>query len=474
MKSTRKKAGPPTGAGLLAIGAAVVVSASFLPVANAGMVYAADEAATTEVAQSGVVTQAVLPQQVVVGQPVVQQPVAQPVYQQPVVQAQPVYQQPVVQAQPVYQQPVVQAQPVYQQPVVQAQPVYQQPVPQVQVGPATTYEPAPQVEAVSVRKSETMRRQRESAERNNEDLLQERLEQLRLRDEQRRLDQLFQGAQGPSGDMGSAPLAQQTVVTPVTERPGQAAQPVVTVASTAAMDVAEEDQAALISIQTRAGFSEMTGNVGYTVRPRISGGIGLGVATSDNVSFELGYTYTEYGVALASSNPYIQWAQGGYNYNPSTESQAMKQNVFEVGMKLHFLGPSARLRPFIGGGGAYSLSFINYDANALGRLKNIPGMEGVASDYELSSYLGYVSTGVDLRVNKSVSVGVVGKYYNVLSSRERSSLNNAALYGMYPGYGYGYNSASYASMADAEKQFVAGSLAKISFYSIMAGATFSF
>ncbi|MCM2278365.1 MAG: hypothetical protein NDJ89_09845 [Oligoflexia bacterium] len=403
------------------------------------------------------------PQQIVVTQPAPQMVVAQPVPQQYIV-TQPVYPQQAAAPQ------VIQA----QQPVYQPQVIQQQPAPQVQVGPAQLYDPALDPAA---KKSEVMRRQRENAERSNEDLLQERLEQLRLRDEQRRLDQLFQGAQAPTGAPSAAPFSEQVVVAPVTERPGQPAPTGTPIGGTSLVNVqgavgmeVDEEENTDISIQPRAGFSEMSGNVGYEVRPRISGGIGLGVATSDNVSFELGYTYTEYGVALASSNPYVQWAQG-YNYTSTLESQAMKQNIFEAGMKLHFLGARARLRPFIGGGGAYSLSFINYDQSALTKLNQMPGAQGMTSDYELSSYLGYISTGVDLRVNKSISVGIVMKYYNVLSSRERSSINNAALYGAYPGY---YNSVSYAGVAEAEKQFVAGSLAKVNFYSIMAGASFTF
>jgi hypothetical protein len=86
-----------------------------------------------------------------------------------------------------------------------------------------------------------------------------------------------------------------------------------------------------------------------------------------------------------------------------------------------------------------------------------------AQDYELQSYLGFVSTGVDIRINKSVSLGVVGKYYNVLSSRERSALNNAAIYGI-----------PYGPVADADKQYIGGSLARLNFYSIMGAASFTF
>ena len=76
--------------------------------------------------------------------------------------------------------------------------------PEVQVAP-----PAPQMaqesqpEVQSLSKTELMRRERTREELKNEDILQERLEELRLRDEKRRTDQLL----GTTSQDPNAPVA---------------------------------------------------------------------------------------------------------------------------------------------------------------------------------------------------------------------------------------------------------------------------
>lgn len=384
-----------------------------------------------------------------------------------------------------------QAQPLIQQQVVPAQAQPQRfSSPFIEVGPA-------QIEKESEKpsRSELLRRERVRQELRNEDLLQERLETLRLRDEQRRSQQLFGGGdeavRGTSESAYSAdsvipapapaPVVEQKVVAPITERPGQSqvqkleATPAssgysgaaVSTASVSSLELDRVDSQDFNSFQVmpRVGLTEMSGNAGYDIRPRFSTGVSLGVATSQHLTFEVGYSYGEYGVALASANPYVMWANQ-YGYLPSTESVAMKQNILEAGLKVHFLGPDAKLRPFMGGGAGYSLSYINYDQRILDQLNRDPYLRTLAGDYELSSYLGYLSTGVDLRVNRSISVGAVFKYYNVFSSRERSPLSHPAMYGA-----FGY---PYYTLPDSEKAYVSGTFARTNFYSVMAGVTFTF
>lgn len=380
--------------------------------------------------------------------------------------------------------PAIQVAPAVQTvPVIQAAPVAQAQLPapatiqvhqvqtsepQIQVGPAQTL----LTDAESLPRSELLRRERGRQEKNNEEALRERLEELRLREELRRTEELKATLSNLGGAQAQpAPVVQQAVAAPVTERPGVvvASQDHVLVSQAAAVSMAEDEDSdhTILYIAPRAGLGEMRGTVEYDIRPRFTTGIGLGLVSSDNLSFEVNYAFSEYGVALASGNPYVQWANA-YGYNPNVESVAMKQNVVDAGLKLHFLGPKAKLRPFIGGGAAYALSYINYDQRILDVLNRDAYLRTLATDYELTQYLGYLATGLDLKVNKSMSVGAVFKYYTVLSSRERGPLNNPALYG-YPYYG-GYS----VSSGDYEKQYVGGSLARTSFYSILGGVTFVF
>lgn len=142
----------------------------------------------------------------------------------------------------------------------------------------------------------------------------------------------------------------------------------------------------------------------------------------------------------------------------------MKQNVVDAALKLHLLGPDARLRPFIGGGAAWSKSYINYDQRIIDGLYQ-SGLNNLARDYEVYSILGSLSTGLDIRITKSISVGAQFEYYSVFTSRENQSLNNAAFYGY-----YGYS----AAYADADKQVLGGSLARSSFYTVTGGLNFTF
>jgi hypothetical protein len=231
-------------------------------------------------------------------------------------------------------------------------------------------------------------------------------------------------------------------------------------------------------VQPRAGIANLSGVSYYDIRPHYSAGIGLGVGISNHVTFDAGFQFSEYGVAMNSSNPYIAnyqaWA-ATQGYNSTFESVAMKQNIVDAGFKVHVLGSEARLRPFLGGGAAYSKSFVNYDSRILAIL-NQSGLQQLGRDYEISSYMGYLSTGLDVRVTSSISVGATFKYYRVLSARENQKFNNAAMSNPYGASAYGYvpYGSYYNSLQDTDKQMVGGSLAQSSVYSILGGVTFTF
>ena len=368
--------------------------------------------------------------------------------------------------------------------------------------PITTAQVA---ETQSQSKSELMRRERTREELKNEDVLQERLEALRLRDERRRLDQMFAANGGSVAEKLSAqapamaaPLREEVVVAPVTERPGTAgaSAPVVLVAapvsdsvitsrsSVQSSEVKETSSGdrAVISVAPHAGLCNIVGQGGYfDVRPRYAAGIAAEVSASENFSFEMGYTFNEYGVAMASTNPFVLYRQQSasmFGAPTSFENVVMKQNVLDAGLKVHVLGGESRLRPFVGGGGAYSKGYINFDPRVLGDMNRFYG-RNVSPDYEVSSFLGYVSSGLDVRVAKGVSVGAEFKYYAVLSARE--SDNFSSYYGaMYQGGGSafmpGYQGVAQAPVAGvgSDTAVAGGSLARSSFYSILGSVTFTF
>jgi len=383
----------------------------------------------------------------------------------------------------------VQTAPLQPQTVVQQQPMQiMQPMQMMQ--PMPVAQPAAvAVEVQNLSKSELLRRERVREELRNEDTLQERLEQLRLRDEQRRTEQLIGATPVSPSIGGGAVLMEQSVISPITERPGDRSDSLartqasalsapgaysapITSVSAGAPREEYGSEPSLVTISPRGGISNMRDTLSYTVNSRYSAGLGLGVEVSRNLSFEMGYTFTEFGVAPAYNSPLVQqvvaYQTGGMQSIQPFETMAMKQNVVDAGMKLHFLGRDAKLRPFLGGGAGYAKSFINLDQRVLNGAQQYFGYNIPSQDYRLSQVLGYLSTGFDLQLSKAISVGALVKYSSVLSARENQQLNQAAFLAN-NSYGYGAYNAE-----NAQNVQFGGSVSRSSFYSITGGVTFSF
>ncbi len=335
------------------------------------------------------------------------------------------------------------------------------------------------VEVQNMSKSELLRRERLRAELKNEDILQERLEELRLRDEKRRTDEVLGHAPQPELAL-AAPMKEEIVAAPVTDRPGQ---PTVAPAGVMASPVSDQvavsrasaesstEDKLVFSVMPRGGLSGMVNTNGLDVQGRYSAGLGIALGVSDNLTFEIGYAFSEYGVSLPWSNPYAQnfMATSGI-YNPSFPTLAMKQNVFDAGLRIYLLGPDSRLRPFIGAGAGYAKSFLNSDS----RLQDLSGQFGYRNpDYDVSSFLGILSAGLDVRLTKNISVGALFKYSAVLTARENQGLPYGYFTnGLYSPVGYGLNYMN--PMVERDKQVAGTSLSRSGFYTIMGGVNFSF
>ena len=132
--------------------------------------------------------------------------------------------------------------------------------------------------------------------------------------------------------------------------------------------VADHSERTMISVSPRAGISNMVGDSGYfQISPHFSGGLSASMGAGDYFSFQVGYTYSQYGVSMASSNPWVIQAQqqAAYLGQGTFQDLNMNQNVFDAGVKIHLLGPDSRIRPYIGGGGAYARSYINFSSQIL-------------------------------------------------------------------------------------------------------------
>jgi hypothetical protein len=357
------------------------------------------------------------------------------------------------------------------QPVQQMQPMQQ-------IAPAAPQAAAdPQPEVQSLSKTELMRRERTREELKNEDILQERLEELRLRDEKRRTSQLLGESQDSNATNGqTAPIAglatqapqSEVVVSPVTARPGMAAPEVAPIPTAAQAQqysntaytpaaqqqinnasmtsatnvIPSEDKPTQFYISPRAGIAGMNVNsslTGVNVSGLYSLGVGLGMTISDNMAFEVGYSYNSYGISLGQFGSY---AGQPYSYT-------LTQNVIDADLKLFVTGPDSKIRPFILAGGGYAMASLGYPS----QLTALYGNYLANQSYNSNAFLGEIGVGMDVKVNKNISIGAQFKYNDALSS---TNANNNFYY-------YGGSSTTP----------IGASLQQASFYSLQAGVTFS-
>lgn len=375
--------------------------------------------------------------------------------------------------------------------------------------PAQTVAAQPVMEMSNMSKAELMRRERQREELKNEDILQERLEELRLRDERRRTDEVL-GARVAAGSaapqMAGMALKEEVVMSPVTEHAGTpglapamapapttynvamvgapvAASPETSMMAQSSMSVApgndgiEKSERTWISVAPRAGISNMTGDATYfTVSPHFGAGISASMGASEYFTFQLGYTFNQYGVSMASTNPYVVRAhfQAGALGQSNFQSINMNQNVFDAGMKVHLLSSESRIRPFVGGGGAYARSYLNFSSAVLNQMNSGYAYNAqVSPDYTISNFLAFLSSGIDFKVAKNISVGADLRYYAVLSDSQ-SGYNSAYDNVFAGGFNGGYGGMMGVSPLSSDTAVAGNALSRNSFYSIMGSVTFSF
>lgn len=318
--------------------------------------------------------------------------------------------------------------------------------------------------------SEMLRRKRMRQELQNEDALQTRLEELRLKKEQELSGQIMGGAMAPQAPVQAAqPQVQvvsdqlQTSQAAPTSVQQVAVAPVATSTAEAKEADAEKEEKTTISIVPRAGIGNIVGPSGYDVNSDFSLGAGVVFGFSDHFSLDASYTYSEYGLNIASANPFVNTYQYYFNsgLNPNRRTLSLKQNVGDAGLRVYLLGRKSKVRPYAAGGMGYSQSYVNYDPAIQAYLRQIGA--GNSIDYEFSQYLGYIGAGIDVQLSDSISVTAGGKYYSVLSATENSTLNNVAFFA--PGV---MNPSSY------DKAQAGGSLSQEGFYTLQLGVSFTF
>lgn len=315
-------------------------------------------------------------------------------------------------------------------------------------------------------KTEQLRMQRERQELQNEDMLTQKLEELRLKDEMKRTQNLMTMS-GIEKDPGVTEQAVGTaeqelkVSQQINPAVAQTQAPVAsqsTVVATAVV-ASEEDQNGKISITPRGGMTGITNSM-YDVQSDYSAGIGLGVDFSDYLAFTAGYTFSKYTIAAGTTL---------YNPGYALQKLDMSDNVMDAGLRINFLSNKAKLRPFIGGGVGYRRGYVNYDNATLNYMKQYSyGLN--TQDVELSAFMGYIETGLEIKLTKMIGISGMIRYFNILSSRQTNPINPYAFVNPYNNGGYygayGYNNDARTSAGSA--------LAENNFYQMMLGLTVSF
>lgn len=328
---------------------------------------------------------------------------------------------------------------------------------------------------------EMKRRERMRMEIKNEDLLQSRLEELRLKEERRREDEILQASlerNSQDSSLASHPVAPSVEIA----QGSQLAQnnPQISTQSAVSADAGDQDEGTKISIMPKFGVNALSTSSGYSVSPRFSMGAAIELKVTDSVSLEAGYSYGESGIQMASSNPYIQmiqyqFPQGG----SSSDTLVLKQNIIDLAVKVYVLSPSSRFRPYVSVGGAYGRSYLNYDDRIRSYLASSPYGTMNQQDYTMDQFMAALGVGAEFKLSKQLSINAGVKYFNVLSSRQNTPINNAAFYapGVSPWGGYrGAASAWGGGMQsyDPDRQIVGGSLERAGIFQVQLGVAFTF
>ena len=268
---------------------------------------------------------------------------------------------------------------------------------------------------------------------------------------------------GSSYQMSSAPKAEASAAKPIVQDQVSVNQSSTSI-SVAPVGKPEGEKAAKsgVSITPKAGLSTISNN-SYEISPRFALGAALGFDVSDNVGVELGYTYGENALRL-NYNP----ASYGSYYNPyvsqSQRELVYKNNTFDFGMKLYITDRDAKVRPFVGGGAAYSVGFVNYDSRTIQEFQ-AAGASFNATDYQLNQFQGMLQGGIEFKIGSNVSLGATYKFLKPLSSSESDDgLQAGGFYGL-PTYG---------TPANYNKQVLRGTIKESNIHNFMVSASILF
>ncbi|MCO5142481.1 MAG: porin family protein [Oligoflexia bacterium] len=233
------------------------------------------------------------------------------------------------------------------------------------------------------------------------------------------------------------------------------------------VSVAQEEEApkkSTVKVSPVIGWTTLNSDT-YKVDSKYTLGVNFEVAIDENLAATLGYSYSEFSIGLGgTANPFYNYYYNNNNgfLNNNTTTLQYNQNVFDVGLRYYLFPSTSKFRMFVGGGFGYNKGYLNYQKQRFSNYMGVNPYRNV-EDYEVTSYLGIVSTGAELQASKTVSFGAEFKYSNVLSSKENQPLIN-----------YGFIQNGYGNQYLNDQQIVGGSISEDSFYSILGTVKIAF
>jgi hypothetical protein len=230
--------------------------------------------------------------------------------------------------------------------------------------------------------------------------------------------------------------------------------------------VAEADEAKPASSKYKVSVAPVFGKTMinsnlYNVDSRYTAGFEIEMGLDDSFAAVLGYSYSQYNIGMANSNPFYGYYSGSSLLNGNMGQLQYNQNVFSAGMRAYLMPKESKFRVFGGAGVGYNMGYLNYNQNVLNQYSFNPTYN--TPDYQVKSWLGLLETGAAFNISQSVSLGAIFKYALVFSSTQNQPLNNYA----FVNNGYGYT-------PSGDQRIVGGSLAGDSFYSILGTVRMSF
>ncbi len=171
--------------------------------------------------------------------------------------------------------------------------------------------------------------------------------------------------------------------------------------------VTEEKPPLKLYVSPFAGMSSGFGNTTVSVDPNYAAGATVGLLISGNMSLEASYVHAEQGVSAVRS--------GSVNINiPMVgDVYTLKQNEFDLGVKLFYLGRESKFRPYFGGGFGYVRNALNYQSVYAQTALN----QGYTSnDFMMNQVTGFGEVGLEFAFTKMIVANAMVKVDGVLSS----------------------------------------------------------